>query len=86
MASTLSLPDRWPMTLTDQRGAAVGYAWFPPGTPTDPAHVLPAAVYAEVCRIAGEDPSSLWVVFKRRSVALSAVVAAEFAAGMAAGR
>jgi hypothetical protein len=68
------------MPLTDQRGA-VGFAWFPPGTPTDPAHVLPARVYAEVCRLAGVAPSSPWVAFRDRSAALAAAVAAELAAG-----
>src|SRR5437868_10735836 len=53
MASTLPPPaDRWyPMSLTDQRGATA-FAWFPPGTATDPAHVLPARVYGELCRLA----------------------------------
>lgn len=85
MAGILSLSDRWPMLLTDQWGATA-YAWFPPRTPTDRAHVLPAAVYAEVCRVAGVDPLSPWVAFKDRSDALTAAaVAASLAARPAAG-
>jgi hypothetical protein len=80
MASTLSLPDKWPMLLVDQHGVVVGYAWFPPGTPTDAAHVLPAAVYAGTCRVAGADPRSPWVAFGCRSAAISAVAAAAFGA------
>jgi hypothetical protein len=74
MASTLSLPDRRPMRLRDQHGATA-HAWFPPYTPTDPAHVLPARVYAEVCRLAGVAPSSPWVAFHNHAAALAAVVA-----------
>jgi hypothetical protein len=80
MASTLSLPGKWPMRLVDQRGAVAGYAWFPPGTATDPAHVLPSAVYAGVCRTAGADPHSPWVAFGCRSAAVSAVATAAFGA------
>jgi hypothetical protein len=82
MARTLPLPlpDRWPMRLTDQHGA-VTFAWFPPGTPTDAEHVLPAQVYAEVCRLTGVAPSSPWVAFRDRPAALAAVVAANLAAG-----
>jgi hypothetical protein len=80
MANPLPLPDHRPMLLTDQDGATA-YAWFPPGTPTDPSHVLPARVYAEVCRLAGVEPSSPWVAFRDRSAALAAAVAANLAAG-----
>ena len=77
--SGTTLPDRWPMALTDQHGATA-YGWFPPGTPADPPHVLPAALYAEVCRIAGADPRSPWVAFPTRSDALAAAAAGDFAA------
>jgi hypothetical protein len=80
MASTLPLHDHWPLSLTDQHGATA-YAWFPPGTPTDPAHVLPARVYVEVCRLGGVEPSSPWVAFRDRAAALAAVVAASLTAG-----
>jgi hypothetical protein len=86
MPSTLSLPGKWPMLLVDQFGVAAGYAWFPPGTATGPAHVLPPAVYAAVCRTAGADPTSPWVMFGCRSEATSAVAAAAFATVQSAGR
>jgi hypothetical protein len=75
MASTLPLPDRWPMPLTDQHGAAA-FAWFPPGTPTDPIHVLPSRVYAEVCRLVEVEPSSPWVEFPDRPAAIAAAAVA----------
>jgi hypothetical protein len=67
------------MLLRDQHGGAA-YAWFPPGTPTDPEHVLPARLYAEVCRLAGLAPSSPWVAFRDSSAALAAAVAATLVA------
>ena len=73
-------PDWRPMPLTDQRGAAA-YAWFPEGTPVEPAHALPRPVYAEVCRLAGVSAGSPWVAFARQADALAAVVAAYLAAG-----
>jgi hypothetical protein len=63
------------MSLTDQHGA-VAHAWFPPGTPTDPVHILPGLLYAEVCRLAGVATSSPWVAFKNRGAALTAVAGA----------
>jgi len=83
MGSTLPPPaDRWyPMLLTDQRGTTA-HAWFPPGTATDPVHVLPARVYAELCRLAGVEPFSPWVAFKSRGDALAAMAAACLAAGI----
>ena len=77
MDSTLDTPaDRpLPMVLTDQHGV-VAFAWFPEGTWTDPAHVLPRGVYAEVCRLAGVPERSPWVAFRRLADANAAVVAA----------
>lgn len=66
--------------LTDQRGA-VAFAWFPEGTATDPEHVLPASLYAGVCRIAGVSAGSPWVAFRTRGDALAALAAACLAAG-----
>jgi hypothetical protein len=63
------------MPLTDQNGA-IAHAWFPPGTPTDPIHVLPALLYVKVCHLAGVEPTSPWVAFRRRVDALAAAVAA----------
>jgi hypothetical protein len=68
------------MRLTDQHGA-VAFAWFPPGTPTDPEHVLPCLIFAGVCRLAGVAPSSPWVAFQDQPAALAAAVAAGLAAG-----
>jgi hypothetical protein len=62
MPNTPPLPVRHPMLLVDQHGGAA-YAWYPPGTPTDPLHVLPDLIYAELCRLAGVAPSSPWVAF-----------------------
>jgi hypothetical protein len=70
MASTSR--DRQPMPLTDQHGATA-HAWFLPGTPIDPTHVLPEPMYAELCRLAGVEPHSPWVAFQDR---LAAAVAA----------
>ena len=77
MDSTLDPPpDRpLPMVVTDQHGAGA-FAWFPEGTPTDPAHVLPRAVYAGVCRLAGVSERSPWVAFRSLADANAAVVAA----------
>jgi hypothetical protein len=63
------------MRLTDQHGATA-YVWFPPGTPTEPARVLPGLLYTEVCRLAGVAPSVPWVAFKTRGAALTAVTGA----------
>jgi hypothetical protein len=71
------------MRLTDQHGATA-FAWFPPGTPTDPIHVLPGPVFAEVCRLAGVVPSSPWVGFKTRGAALTVVTAAWLTVGVRA--
>jgi hypothetical protein len=68
------------MQLTDQYGATA-YAWFPPGTPTDREHLLPADVYAELCGLAGVEPWSPWVAFRDRSAALAAAVAANLSVG-----
>jgi len=76
---------RLPMVLTDQHGA-VAFAWFPEGTRADPAHVLPLAVYAEVCRLAGVPVGSPWVAFARQADAVTAAVAACLAAGCLPGR
>lgn len=83
MGSTLPPPaDRWqPMHLMDQHGATA-YAWFPPGTVTDPAHVLTAPVYRELCRLAGAGPRPPCVAFKSRDDALAAMAAACLAAGV----
>jgi hypothetical protein len=71
------------MLLVDQHRVAA-YAWFPPGTPTHPTHVLPAAVYAGVCRRAGVLPSSPWVAFKSRAEALTAMTGAWLTAAVRA--
>jgi hypothetical protein len=68
------------MRLIDQHGA-VSFAWFPPGTPTDPGHILQARLYAALCRLTGIDPSSPWVAFPDRRAALAAVFLATSAAG-----
>jgi hypothetical protein len=73
------------MRLTDQCGA-IAHAWFPPGTPTDPEHILPGSVYAELCRLAEVDPWAPWVAFREQSDALAAAVAASIAANIAAGQ
>jgi hypothetical protein len=78
MANPPPPPDRWPLSLTDQHGAT-SYAWFPPNTPTDPAHVLPARVYVELCRLAGVEPSSPWVEFHDHAAALAAAIMATLA-------
>jgi hypothetical protein len=72
------------MRLSDQHGATA-YAWFPPDTPADPEHILPALIYAEVCRVAGLGPSSPWVAFKTRRAALTAMTAAWLTVGLRAG-
>jgi hypothetical protein len=68
------------MSLTDQHGMT-SCAWFPPGTPTDPSHLLPAPVYAEVCRRVGVAPSSPWVAYKTRAEALTAMAGAWLTVG-----
>jgi hypothetical protein len=78
MANTPPLPVRLPTPLTDEHGA-VTFAWFPPGTPTDPAHVLPGPIYAELCRLAGVAPSSPWVAFPGLRDARAAALAATLA-------
>jgi hypothetical protein len=65
-----------PMLIIDQYGSAAAHAWFPPGTPTEPTHILPGPVYAEVCRRAGVEPNSPWVAFKSRAEALTAMTGA----------
>src|SRR5262249_543746 len=45
-------------------------------TPTDPAHVLPARVYAALCRLVGGDPSSPWVAVPDRPAAIAAALVA----------
>jgi hypothetical protein len=72
------------MSLPDQHGTT-SCAWFPPGTPTDSIHVLPAPVYAEVCRRAGVAPSSPWVAYKTRGAALTAMAGAWVAVRVRAG-
>jgi hypothetical protein len=71
------------MLLVDQHRVAA-YAWFPPGTPTHPSHVLPGPVYAEVCRLAGVAPSTPWVGFQTRGAALTAMTAAWVTVGVRA--
>jgi hypothetical protein len=68
------------MIVTDQYGARL-FGWFPPGTPADPAHVLPAEVYAEVCRLAGLPPTAPWVAFRERFDAIVTMAAACLALG-----
>lgn len=68
------------MVVTDQTGAHL-YGWFPPGTPTDPEHVLPAEVYAELCRLADVPPAAPWVAFDDRIDAVVAMAAACLALG-----
>jgi hypothetical protein len=83
MGSTLPPPaDRWyPMLLIDQFGVTA-HAWFPPGTATDPIHVLPDRVYGELCRLSGVEPLSPWVAFRDRGDALAAMAAACLATGI----
>jgi hypothetical protein len=66
---------RQPMVVIDQNGAKL-FGWFPTGTPTDPAHVLPAEVYAELCRRAGLPAGAPWVAFHDRLDAIIAMAAA----------
>jgi hypothetical protein len=68
------------MRLVDQHGATT-FAWFPPGTPANPEHLLPARLYAEVCRLTGVEPSSPWVAFRDCPAAVAAAVLAKLAAG-----
>ena len=58
----LTVLDRQPMALTDQRGGRL-FAWLPPGTATDRAHVLPGPVYAALCRSCGLEGRPPWVAF-----------------------
>jgi hypothetical protein len=63
------------MSLTDQHGTT-SYAWFPPGTPTDPSNVLPARVYIALCRLVRVAPLSPWVEYQDRPSALAAALVA----------
>jgi hypothetical protein len=67
--------DRQPMVITDQHGVRL-FGWFPDGTPTDPAHVLPAEVYTELCRLSGVPIDSPWVAFDDRVEAVVTMAAA----------
>jgi len=75
-----TVPDRHPMALTDQRGRRL-FAWFPPGTAADRAHVLPGPVYAALCRMCGLADDRPWVAFDDRVEAVLAMAAAVLAAG-----
>jgi len=76
----LTVLDRQPMALTDQRGGRL-FAWLPPGTATDRAHVLPGPVYAALCRSCGLEGRPPWVAFDDRVEAVLAMAAAVLAAG-----